>query len=918
MPDPNQILLRTKLHRPSLPHDLLVRSRLVELLERDLNHQLFLVCAPAGYGKTTLIGTWLERMTAGRGEMTTSLPSAWLSLDENDSDLNLFLRYFIAALRTNFAEACEQTLALLQAQQLLPQEILSATFSNDLEDLPGESILVLDDYHTIRGVEVHNLLSELARHWPKSLHLVLISRISPPIPLDRLRANGMVSEIRTRDLRFTPEETAAYLSRSQYAFLSQDTLHLLEDRFEGWPAGLHLAALSLRSVSSQESVKMALSSENTNVTGYLLDEVLTHQFPAIHSFLLKTSILDQFCASLCEAVMGEVDTAWNVRACLDWIERSELFIIPLDNHREWYRYHHLFQELLQQRLSIEMMPDQVNNLHRWASVWFEEHGLVDEALHHALAAGDLGLAARQMSTGLCEVLNHEDRLTLERWLRLLPEEMIQQQPELLMLRAWEMQFTWRLDLQAKVIQQVEELLDSGVGASLPVDVLQILRGQILLIRAQLAYFSNQTARAIDLCQQVLSIFPPSWTFVRGGAMFYQGMSMQASGQAQEAERLLLAEYESYGNKTDAYALLVLESLGHTYLNTGHLDQSMRIAQVLHQGATHSRQAIMENWGDWFLGMVCYQRNELEAASQHFSQIVKNQYIAQITTYRDAVAGLAMIHQNKGESNEALQLVESISQFDLEQRGTEDERTRSLRARLMLWQGNLEGAGHWADSYTDPPPDIPLFWIAEPQVTRVSVLVARGTDVDLQSALQILDILDEIVERTNNTRYKIEILTLRALTLNAQGRIGEANTVLKQAVKLSRPGGFIRVFVDLGKPMQDMLRPLAEQGYLEEKIHLILAGFPPDDRTPVSSESRVQLSHTRLHGNSSLVEPLTPRELEVLNLLREPISIKEIAQKLHISYATTKRHTINLYGKLSVHQRKEAVARAIELDILPAD
>ena len=421
--------------------------------------------------------------------------------------------------------------------------------------------------------EVHNLLIELARHWPRPLHLVLISRIDPPIPLTSLRARGMISEIRTQNLRFTSEETAAYLSQAKLALRSQKDLQLLEERFEGWPAGLHLAALSFRSAASQESVLRAISSENPNITGYLVDEVLTHQFPVIRSFLLKTSILDRFCASLCEAVIGEMDTAWNARACLDWIERSELFITPLDERREWYRYHHLFQELLQQRLSAEMRADQVMDLHHLASVWFEEHGLLDEALHHALKAGDLDLAAHQMNAGLREVINREDRPTLERWLGLLPEEMIQHNPTLLMIRAWALEYAWKIDLQAQVLGQVEELLDSDGGASLPANDLQILRGQILVLRAQQAYFSNQTTRAIDLCRQALALIPPSWKFARGGAMFYLGMSMQASGQAQEAERLLLAEYDGCSDKNDAYAMLLLESLCFNYLNSGQLEQS---------------------------------------------------------------------------------------------------------------------------------------------------------------------------------------------------------------------------------------------------------------------------------------------------------------------------------------------------------
>jgi LuxR family maltose regulon positive regulatory protein len=937
MPQRDKILLQTKLNRPSITRGLIDRPRLFEQLSSGVEHPLTLICAPAGYGKTTLVSTWLEHMAASRGEGVAALPSAWLSLDEDESDLDLFLRYFIAALRTVFLDACDQTLMLLQAGQQPPQVALDTIFFNDLEKLPGEVLLVLDDYQFIHGKAVHKLLGELALHWPKPLHLVLISRIEPPLPLTNLRAKSRISEIRTQDLRFTAEETAAFLSQMQFAPVSQNALPLLEERFEGWPAGLKLAALSLRSVGSQESVLLALSSENADITGYLVDEVLTHQFPAIHEFLLKSSILDRFCPSLCEAAIGEIDPAWNVRACLDWIERSGLFIVPLDNRREWYRYHHLFQELLQQRAFTELGADQVSHLHRLTSGWFEEHGLINEALHHALAAGDFDLAARQMSAGLRDVINREDRPTLERWLRMLPEELIQRQPWLLMIRAWALEFSWRLDLQAQVIEQAEKLLDSEVGALLPVDDQQVLRGQILALQAQQAYFSNQATRAIDLCRQVLALLPPSWTFVRGGAMFFLGMSMQASGQAHAAKRLLLAEYEACGDKTDTYALLVLESLCFIYLNTGQLEQTRRIAQLLFQGSTRSGIAFMKNLAEWYLGLVCYQCNELEAAVQHFTRVVENRFTAQVTAYRDAVAGLVLIHQIQGESSKAWQMVESISQYDLEQWGSEDTRTGSLSARLMLLQGDLEGAGRWVDTFTDPPGDQPLLWLDEPQATRVRVLVARGGDADLLQAIQILDVLEEIVDRTHNLRYKIVILALRALALDGLALAGlvetspasaasnaatnaagypTADAVLKQALDLARPGGFIRVFVDLGKPMQALLRRLVNQGYSVEMIHRILAAFPADDKNAASGESVMQPEPGTTLGISTLAEPLTRRELEVLSLLRGPSSVKEIAQKLSISHATAKDYTIKIYAKLGVNRRWDAVARAEELNILP--
>ena len=731
MPDQDQILLHTKLYRPRLPQNLVVRTRLLEVLNHAIDHPLTLVCAPAGFGKTTLVCTWLERMAADQPTAAASLPAAWLSLDADDSNLNLFIRYFIAALRTIFKEACAESLALLQAQQQPPDAVLYATLINELAELPREAILVLDDYHTIQGVEVHNLLIELARHWPRPLHLVLISRIDPPIPLTGLRGKGKLGEIRTQNLRFTPEETAAYLSQAQLALRSQKDLHFLEERLEGWPAGLHLAALSLRSASSQESVLSALSSKNPNITGYLVDEVLTHQVPAIHSFLLKTSILDRFCASLCEAVIGEIDTVWNARACLNWIERSELFITPLDDRREWYRYHHLFQELLQQRASDEMRADQVTDLHIRASVWFEEHGLLDEALHHALATGDLDLVARQMNAGLRDVINREDRPTLERWLHQLPEEKIKQNPELLMINIWALQFEWRLDLQAKFVQQVAEFLDSEACARLPAKDLQILRGQILMLRAQYTYFSNQTTEAIGLVQEALVLIPTSWTFVRGASMLYLGLSMQANGQVQAAERLLLDEYESCVDKTDIYPLIIQQTLGYIYLWTGQLEK----AKLMGKALIRSEITITKNWGDYFLGVACYRCNELETADQYFTQIIKNRYIAHDFTYRDAIAGMALIHQFKGQHSEAWRLVESIRQYDLEQKSSEDERTSSLGARLMLLEGDLEGARRWVDTFSGPPPDQPIVWLEEPQVTRAHIMVASGTDVDLRLALQ---------------------------------------------------------------------------------------------------------------------------------------------------------------------------------------
>ncbi len=916
MPDRDPILLKTKLTRPPIARSLIDRPKLFEILNSGISRPLTLVVASAGFGKTTLVSTWLEQLSHGQISDATTIPVTWLSLDEYDSDLNVFLRYLIAALRMIFPDACEETLAMLQARQDPSDELLFATFDNEIEDLGRNFILVLDDYHALQGMQVHNLIKQWSSHWPSPLHLVLISRINPPFPLASMRAKGLVTEIRTEDLRFSPGETAAYLQQTQFFQLSQPALDLMEARFEGWIAGLQLAALSLRSAVSQDDVLIGLSGDNANITGYLMDEVLIHQYPAIQSFLLKTSILDRLSPGLCAAVMGESDTTWNARACLDWIERSELFITPLDNRREWYRYHQLFQELLQQRLSVEATPDEIGRLHLQASTWYEEHGLIDEALQHSLVAGDLSLAVRQMVAGLCEVTNREDRPTLERWLRLLPGGVIENDAGLLMVKAWALQFMWRLDLQAQVLQQAGALLDAGNGREYDRGEEQVLRGQILGLMAQHAYLSNQNDQAIDFARQALALLPPPWKFVRGGAMLFLGMAMQAIGQAQQAEKLLLDEFASQDDKTDVYSLALLRGLCFVYLNSGSLVRCEQTARLLQQGSVSRKIAIMKNWSDWYLGLVHYQWNELEAAAGYFSQIMENRYTAQVTTMRDAVAGIALIHQLRGDPKQAWQMVESISHYDLELYGIEDVRTRSLRARLLLMEGDQESAGRWADSFTAQPPDAPLLWLAEPQIMRVRALLARGNQADLQSAQRVLDALEDITDRTYNIRFKIQLLAFRAILLDAQGDTGAAEALLKQALELGRPGRFNRVFLDLGKPIQAILNRLVSQYPDMQIIPAILAAFPEVARIPERNGEQPQISRLSRQANASLVDPLTPRELEVLALLRGPKNIKEIAQELFISYATAKRHTINIYAKLGVNQRWDAVNRAEELGILP--
>ena len=904
-------ILHTKIHRPKVTNDLVARLRLVELLERGLHGQMTLVCAPAGFGKTTLVSSFLEALTAGKERGSTDLPAAWLSLDTNDSDEFVFLRYLISALRTIFPGACAKTFRLLQALQQPPPEILSASLSNELEGLPGEFILVLDDYQKIQGVEVPILLEEILLHWPRTLHLVLISRSNPPLSLARLRANGQLIEIRTRDLRFNKDETVEFLSRTSQVLTNAATVEKLSEIVEGWIGALRLVTLSMRTTGDIDNLIRIIGESQEALAQYLAEEVLNHQLPAVQTFLLKTSILDRFCAPLCEAVIGEVDPAWSARASIDWLERSELLMVSLDDHKEWYRYHNLFQDFLQRRSSAVLAPEQVNNLHCQASAWFEGQGLIEDALKHALLANDLDLAVGLMERGLCDVLNRADLWILRHWLRLLPEELVLQRPWLLMIKSWVLHFSFQLNALSKNLDQVESLIDGNVADSPDTGDLLLLRGQIAGLRAQEAYFNNQIALAGDYCREALALLPKSWKYAISGAMLYSGLCMQASGEEKAAGKAFLELYESLEDKSDIFALRLLQALCFNYMNENLLENCRQIAELLLHQAIQSKMGFMQYWAHFILGTIYYQWNELDLADDHFANVIENHYLAHLAPLQHSIFGMTLIRQARGENAEAIQTIERAKQLDIERIGYEDEKTRSMHARIMLLQSDFENAFRWADAFSLPLTDHALFFLEEPYLTKARVLITRNKSTDLLTALRNLDVLYQIAERTHNHRYKTEIQAVRALALDAQGNKGGAYAALKQALAYAQPSGSIRVFVDQGGHMQELLAEIAGQGYQTEFIQHILSAFPS---LPHTFEPRVEQFAMR-NSESGFIEPLSRRELEILRMLREPYSMKQIAGKLNISPLTVKRHAINIYSKLGVNTRWDAVAMALDLGLL---
>ncbi|MFN8379694.1 MAG: LuxR C-terminal-related transcriptional regulator [Anaerolineae bacterium] len=903
-------LAQAKLRRPQLTAGLIIRPRLFDLLDRGRRLPLTLVCAPAGFGKTTLVSSWIETLAHG-----DAAGSAWVSLDESDNNLSAFLYALVAAIRSVVPEACSHTRDLILAPTAPAADLLTATLLDELDALPVRIMVVLEDFHLIHREEVLELTRRLVNSATPGVHWLITSRSTPPLPLARLRAAGQVSEIRSRDLRFTAGEAKAFLSAVLASPLEDWAIDSLYERTEGWIVGLRLAALSLASAENVESAIRAIQGTESTIHDYLLDEVLERQPPEVQTFLRVSSILDRFSDDLLAAVIGGGVRAADTRSLLDFVSRSGLLVFPLDSAHEWFRYHALFRDMLYERLQQDMSPPQIADLHRRASNWYGEHGLWDDAILHALSAHDRDLAADWMEAGLIHVLNREDRLTLEHWLSWLPEEFIQRRPYLLVMKAWALEFAWQIDAQTRVLAQIEALLEEVTPDPPNSHRCSIIRGQMAVIYAQAAYFAGRPRQAIELSDEALANMPANWQFVRGAATMLRGLGLQAEGQSNLAIREQIEFYESAVDRSTSYAIRPLMTLCFIQWLSGYLDQVSSTAETLVAKARDAGLPILESWGHYFAGVASYARNDLDTAREQFEIVFNLRHATQMLTSLGGAYGLVLCYHAVGDAKRARHIVDVLSGIDRSYHGLETERTRSIRARLFL----LEGAIPEALTAIGGPPSSaaaqPLLWLDEPPLTRCRVLLSAGSAQDRAEALQLLEALDDSARRAHNVPALIETLVLRAwaLCLAPESQGEAAEQTLREAIHLARVGGFVRVFLEPGTPVLRVLRRLAtdeDADFVRHILRIADAGTPASDR----GESWAD----RLHANRSLPEPLSIRELEILSLMSQRLTDKEIASRLSISPKTVKRHAANLYGKLGVSRRWDAVEKAFQLGMLPID
>ncbi|MCP4376012.1 MAG: hypothetical protein GY794_07545, partial [bacterium] len=846
-------IIRTKLHRPPVTKDLVPRTALLNQLDRYRQRPLTLVSAPAGYGKSTLASSWLD---------TCECPGAWVSLDADDSDLRGFLTYLAAAIQMLFPKAIQQTQALLKATELPPGKVLARMLLNELAQLEKSFILVLDDYHRIRELAIHDLLKKLLNHPPPALHLVLVTRHNPPLSLTTLRARGQMTEIREQDLRFSTADTMDFLHQAMALPVDAQIAAVLNDWTEGWVTGLRLAILSMRRQEDMDRILPSLSEENRHITEYLISEVLSQQPADISHYLFSTAILNRFCASLCEAAcVGDGREACPIsgQAFLDWLEQTNLFVTPLDDRQHWFRYHHMFQKLLQYRMHAQKNPEEISALHQRASGWFAEQGLIDEALQHALKAEDTAAAINLVAHYRHLLMNQEQWPRLESWLRLFSDKVIARHPELLLIKAWVFQKRLRLFDIPTVLNQVESLL-----AAMPLESAtpKYLYGELAVLRSYQYFNAANGHRVVTFAQQALERLPEESLYARSGTVTMLGLGYQMTGDFTSAT-------------TVVYQTLQDDAFHHTASHTRLLVALCFIYWIeadltgFHQAATQHLKLSKDfklpesrAIARYFLGIYHYQRNDLAAAEHILYEAVNSSSSFNSINFGFSTFALALTYQAKEQPEDACEAVDKIMAFAMEAGNTTLlSFARAFQAELALRQGDLAQAASWAQRY-DPFPLLPMTRAYLPQLTYVKVLLAQATPNSRQQAAELLEHLQDYYEGIHNRRFVIEILALQALLVNYRGDQSAALSALERAIALAGPGGCIRLFVDLGLTMAQLLKRLMSRNIALRYIGQILAAFRHEELNAEYHTFHQPIAPSSSLDFQPLIDDLTKRESEI--------------------------------------------------------
>jgi LuxR family maltose regulon positive regulatory protein len=911
-------LLDTKFYPPTSPRVLVPRPRLRDGLVRGTAAKLMLVSAPAGFGKSTLVAQWLTEWLAAEGSPTvTRRSAAWLSLDRDDDAPQPFWTYLVAALRRAAPGAASTALELLQASPPAPVHTVVTTLLNDLAALENDLVLVLDDYHVIDSRDVHEEMAFLLDRLPPRLRLVVVGRADPALPLARMRARGELVEIRAAELRFTADEASAYLNGVMGLQLSVDDVATLEGRTEGWIAALQLAALSMQGRDDLGAFIVGFAGDDRYIVDYLVEEVLGRQPAEARAFLLKTSVLRRLSGPLCDAVTDRPGG----RSTLEALERGNLFLVPLDDRRQWYRYHHLFADVLQAHLLADH-GDEVPELHRRASAWFEQNAEPAEAIRHALAGDDHDRAADLMELAFRHMLRDRREVEVRGWSGMLPAEVVRRRPVLGMGFVAALASGSQFDTIEERLRDIERFTvpaaAAGAGPVAPEMVVvdeagyQRLPGNIALYRAAMDLAQGDVDGTVTHARQAILLSAPDDNLTRASAAALSGLASWSTGDLESAYRGYAEGVEGLqrvGWLSDVLGCCV--ALADLRRAQGRLGDALRTCEwALELARPEPGSPPLRGTADMHVAIseVLRERDDLAGTREHLArsqQLGEHNGLPQ-TPYRWRVVA-SRVAEADGDLDRALQLLDEADRVYVGDYFPNVRPVPAVRARLHIVRGELGAAAAWAQERQLSADDDLTYLREYEHLTLARLLLARHTAQRaggfLDQAADLLERLLAAAEAGDRVQAVIEILVLQARAHQARGDLAAAHAALQRAVTLAEPEGFVRLFADEGPPMAALLRGLAKQGtnpgYVRRLTAAGLRGTAP-----------------RPSVRQALVEPLSERELEVLRLLGTDLDGPDIARELSVSLNTMRTHTKNIYAKLGVTSRRAAVSQAQQLDLLP--
>ena len=884
------MLIATKLQRPRVAQDYLKRQHLYRALDQARNGKMTLISAPAGYGKSSLVASWLDLAVHKH---------VWISIDQSDSDINQFLSYLVGGLQQAAPASCSRLSKILQSPNLPPIDYVAAHLVNDLDEIESELTVVLDDFHLIENSLVLELMETLLQYLPRQIHIVMITRADPGLPLVQMRARQEMSEIRMGQLRFSEEEAAIFLQQSLGKSLSSEMTHLLLEKTEGWPVGLRLALLSMHRSDDVHRYAERFGAGGGLVVDYLVAEVLEQTTAGMNEFMLRTSICDRLSVGLCDALVDNSDPLVDTQMYIDALMRTNLFVVELDQQRHWWRYHHLFQELLQHQLHSHCSKEEICELHGRASTWYAENGFLDEAFEHALAAGNIDAAASLLERNRHLMMNEDRWQVVARWLAQLPDPIKRTRPELILARAWVAFYHHAIALIPSILAALDEL-----GDDQPLD--EAFNAEIQFFRSLEPFWMGHGTAAVDALRTGLTRFSPSAQQARGEAELFYRVALQMSGQKDAAVQEIMCELYGSSINLPVRQTRMLASLIFVHLLSGDLDEAYELTQQALALAKPNKNAYVEAWTYYLFGLFFYARNQLDEAKQHFQNAVEMRYVLHTRAAVDSLVGLVLTNHALGEPQQADATLGLLLEFAT---ATGDLSyltiAHSCQARLALLQGDPARAAsrlQQKDLATDV--GILFLWLEVPRITACRLLIGGQDPADVRVGLQRLGQLRDAALSTHNTCHLIGIDVLRAAGYQRLGQDEQAYKALDNALDQAVPSGWIRPFVDAGTPIADLLRAAGPRHPQQAFIARLLANFPVPSMRIVAVDTE------------QIPELLTARESEILDLLSQRLTNYEIAEKLVISVATVKRHTANIYQKLDVTNRRLAVAKAQAIGQLP--